>query len=292
MRIFAQAAHFLVHPGFRADPLAALSRLPGLMLRVLRRRPYAVRLSASGEQIGLQPNLRYTNAGLYLLRDLMEPELRGLERLVTPGGVFVDIGANIGAYTLRAASLVGPAGKVIAVEPGQAALAALRPNIQRNGFEDRVTVAPVAMGDTEGEAKLYHVGAGYDPQAFSLLADATAQTYETVRLTTLDHLAAEQKLTALDCVKIDAEGVELAVLKGGERTLSAFAPLVVMEMNSAILSRRGDAADGAWGWLKSRNYTFWRMTGGRFAPIAAPPADFCNIIAAVPGSAGEARLRS
>ena len=75
-----------------------------------------------------------------------------LARTLRPGGVFVDVGANVGFHTVLAAQLVGPAGKVFAVEPAPWAVDLLRANVRRHGLD--VTVLPFAASDEAGTVRL------------------------------------------------------------------------------------------------------------------------------------------
>ena len=119
-------------------------------------------------------DLRYTTITAFLLRDWVEPELRQLQRLLSPGDVFIDVGANVGLYALKAARLVGPTGRVLALEPGAEAFGHLTSNLALNDFAWAEPMK-VAASDTAGEAVLHHVPLGNDPQAFSLIANARAE---------------------------------------------------------------------------------------------------------------------
>jgi tRNA G37 N-methylase Trm5 len=72
-----------------------------------------------------------------------------------PGGTFVDVGAHIGYYSLEAAPLVGPGGRVIAVEPNPETVRRLRDNIGASGATNVVSVQPVACSDVEATLDLF-----------------------------------------------------------------------------------------------------------------------------------------
>ena len=83
-----------------------------------------------------------------------EPEVSAtLREVLPPGATFVDIGANIGWFSLLAASLVGPTGRVIAIEPNPRNVALLRQSAKDNGF-DNIDVVTVALGERRGAAAL------------------------------------------------------------------------------------------------------------------------------------------
>lgn len=148
---------------------------------------------------------------------LLKKRLRGdemltvIDALVRPGQTAVDIGANRGAYTLRLARLVGRNGRVHAVEPFPGSVAVLRRLHQSN-----VTVHPVALSDHEGHQDLYvpvFNGKRLDALA-SLTEPRVPHDTLTIQLGSLDRLLGDEA-AIVQFVKCDAEGHELAVLRGG-----------------------------------------------------------------------------
>jgi len=234
-------------------------------------------LTEAGERMRVPSDMRYTSVTAFLLRDWVEPELRELGRLLSPGDVFVDVGANIGLYTLKAARLVGPTGRVVAIEPGAEARMQLERNLSLNAFH-WVDVLGVALSDADGEAMLHHVDLGHDPQAFSLLENlATGGRGETVPTARLDRIVDEQALRRLDLIKIDVEGAEPLVLAGAEGALARFRPRIIFECNAYANAREATAR--AWDQLAALGYRFKRLQDGRFEPLDHPPEDFCNVVA-------------
>src|SRR6478672_6677537 len=107
----------LSHPAFRAEPLAVLARVTTWAGCVATGHRPVFTLTSSGERLGVPADLRYTSVAAFVLRDWTEPELRRPQLFGRPGDVFVDVGANMGLFSLKAASIVGRNGMVIAVEP-------------------------------------------------------------------------------------------------------------------------------------------------------------------------------
>lgn len=128
------------------------------------------------------------------------------------GDIFIDIGANIGLYSLNAA-LHFPEMEVHAFEPDQRNLAHLHANLFLNNLQDRVKVHPVALSDHEGEVR-FHRHSADNPGRSSVSADGNLR----VAVTRLDNLVAVRDRKIV--IKIDVEGHELAVLKGMSRLLS------------------------------------------------------------------------
>lgn len=285
--MFRKINKLVREPAFRHRPFAVIGRLivwAGCVL--LKYRP-VFRLTPAGERLSVPPTLRYTSLSAFLLRDESEPELRRLDLFVRPGDTFVDVGANIGLYTLKAARLSGPQGRVLAAEPGRAAREQLNANIALNAFP-HVAVIGSALSDAEGEATLHHVDKGNDPQAFSLLPDGTEKSGETVPVTTLDNAVAGAGLARVDCIKIDVEGFEAHVIRGAGETLARWHPTIVFEVNCPTLLQSGEAPDGAWKLLEAHGYRFFHLVDGVLAPLSAMPAAFGNIIARFPAAGDEA----
>ena len=132
--MFRRIKKLIAHPGFRAQPVAVLARAAEWGACVLGGYRPVFKLTGAGERLRVPTDMRYTSVATFLLRDWSEPELRQLQLFVKPGDVFVDVGANIGLFTLKAARLVGPHGRVVAVEPGLAASELLTANLLRNDF--------------------------------------------------------------------------------------------------------------------------------------------------------------
>lgn len=158
-----------------------------------------------------------------------ETHLRAtLARCLKPGGVFVDVGANIGVMSFDAARLVGPEGRVIAFEPEPRNLALLLRGVQANGFA-HVTALGVALSDAArivsmtGNAN----GSVVAPDAGLGLVQALPGD---------DVLLAQPRI---DMIKLDIEGHEPAALRGLRRTLQRHRPLVLCEFNPLRLGGPG-----------------------------------------------------
>jgi FkbM family methyltransferase len=269
-------------PAFRHDPLRVMLRAGSLAAHVGLRRSPVFRLTRGGERLRTPADLRYTTVTAYLLRDWVEPELRALDQLLQLGDVFIDVGANIGLYTLKAARLVGATGKVLALEPGREAFAQLQANLALNAFP-WVTTLREAASDHDGAAVLHHVPLGDDPQAFSLIAHPLAVEGETVAVRRLDAIAMDAGLERIDLIKIDVEGAEPQVLDGMAQMLTTTRPAVLFECNAHLnAGGMGGAAVGAFGRLAAYGYNFYRLVDGHFVPVFDPPSDFCNVLACHP----------
>ncbi|OLC51950.1 MAG: hypothetical protein AUH85_18125 [Chloroflexi bacterium 13_1_40CM_4_68_4] len=164
----------------------------------------------------------------------IEPALTGLFRSVLrPGGVFIDVGAHYGYHSVLASDLVGPSGSVVAFEPNRRTFSVLVANV---ASRPNVRAEEVALDDAEGEAALQDYGPRHSSLC-TLLPEARVPAAERaslravtaiVRTTTLDAYVEARGLRP-DVVKIDAEGAELAILRGAARVLERDRPVVTIE---------------------------------------------------------------
>jgi len=135
--------------------------------------------------------------------------------LIKEGMRVIDVGANIGAYTILAAEKVGKNGKVIAIEPEPQNYKQLLENIELNNFQN-VIPKNIALTDHEGFTKL---SLSPYPGKHTILFEKDKVGSIEVPIKTLDNLLEELNLNKVDIIKIDAEGAEMPILKGAEKTL-------------------------------------------------------------------------
>lgn len=149
---------------------------------------------------------------------------------VTPGGVFFDVGAHAGYYSLLASRLLGPGGRVVAFEPDTRNIAHLRRHLRLNRIKN-VTIVKAAVADRTGTARFARERSGFG----GALSNAGSRTVATV---TLDGLISAGKLPAPNYLKIDVEGAELRVLRGAAKILSASRPIIFLAVHTPEMERR------------------------------------------------------
>jgi FkbM family methyltransferase len=163
-----------------------------------------------------------------------------VRRLLRPGGVLVDVGANVGYFSFLAASLVGPGGKVLAVEPSPYAADLLGDAVRANGLGDIVRLERCGLGREAGEATLYDPLP--DNHSPSLLEDGggSGRPGRAVPIRTLDECLDAWQLSHVDLLKVDVEGYEPAVIAGGARSLGGGrVRALLVELNPHWLARAG-----------------------------------------------------
>jgi FkbM family methyltransferase len=160
-------------------------------------------------------------------------------RLLRPGQLVLDVGANVGYYALSAAMRVGPGGRVVAFEPGPAAAARLRENAALNGLAN-LQVIEAAVAERPGTLR-FHLS---DDSEGASLFDPGVEAVGSVEVpvTTLDDFVKQASLPRVDLLKIDAEGAEVGILRGGRRLLAGpEAPVVIIEANPVTLAAAGQS---------------------------------------------------
>jgi FkbM family methyltransferase len=215
-----------------------------------RRAPHVV----SAQCCGLKFNFSSLNViGEELYANAFERQQRlVLDRVILPGSTVVDVGANLGFYTCLFAQRVGLRGRVIACEPTPATFRALQENLRRNGLDLIAECHNVALADHEGEAPFHVYAEGADVYnsfaARSASSSRTAATCVQTRTTTIDRLLEDEPKDVF--IKIDVEGFEYPVLKGGEFMLrSGHVHGLMVELNEGAALQCGSSIRESLGFL-------------------------------------------
>lgn len=199
------------------------------------------------------------------------PDMGFVLHLLRPGDLFMDVGANIGSFTVLAAGAAGA--DAIAVEPGTEAMRRLAQNVRLNDLSDRVRLVEAALGAAEGCG---HLTEGLD--TMNRLVSGAEEGTTPVRLTTVDRLVDGR---APMCIKIDVEGGEHAVLAGAASTLADPRLLaLIVEVNAS------DAAEGY-----TRAALEDLLAGRGFEPCGYDPLSRSLLAAPLPGAGNTIYLR-
>jgi FkbM family methyltransferase len=211
-------------------------------------RPRVVRLRG-GSSMLVEPR-DYLLMLLYYLGTFEPQCLRLLYHYLRPGGTMLDVGANLGLFSLTAAKIVGPRGRVISVEAVQPISAALRDNVALNHF-DWVTIVEAAAWSGDGVATLGLPEAG-NSGCYSVSANG-GTTFEA-RQRRLDDILDEQRVGRVDVLKMDIEGAECEALRGASRLLAEHRPVIIIEFNEETLQRCGASSGELRGILEAAGY--------------------------------------
>ena len=190
-----------------------------------------MRLRALAQEHGIQ-------TGIFLFHEEYEPSVRAaIDRFVEKDAVCYDIGANLGLWSLRMAENTGVAGRVFAFEPNSHSIEGLLENIALSDHAN-ITVMPFALSDTEGYSALYIPD---DAGSSSLAAESSSDAVARVLVKRLDDVWKEQQRPNVSFVKLDVEGAEPLVLRGGRVFFESQRPVTCCEVNPGKLDAMGFA---------------------------------------------------
>jgi FkbM family methyltransferase len=254
---------FLYRSKEKVLPNIELKKIPpfGWLRSRIRRRMRREFVEIEGHKIFLDPN----DALDLSINPGYEPELTGLiQRQTKPGNVAVDIGANIGYYTLILARCVGPQGRVFAFEPDPVNFALLKKNVETNGYANVVLVNK-ALSDKAASAKLFlatdNLG---DHRIFDPGDGRRSIPIETVAL---DDFMADPPVS-VDVIKMDVQGAEYRALRGMRSVLARSKSLTLFsEFWPYGLFKAGDDPEAFLALLRDLGFTIYDSSSPQ-APLA------------------------
>lgn len=268
--------------------------------------PFVDRVQAENGSFAYRCDLRHLIAREICVTGRYAPAETALVRAsLAAGGTFVDVGANIGYFALLGASIVGPTGRVVALEPDPRMAAALRENVAMNAL-GRIDVVETAASDVTGTATLtgYSVDGGnwgVSSLASTPPADAGAPSF-TVTCAPLDSVLDVAGVDTVDLVKVDVEGAEPRVLRGMRdglrarryrRVLVELHPWEYADFSAELAAIMEEmAAFGYRGWLvdgsesDTRRSYYGRPVTPGIRPLVAgevDPASWPHVLWTLPG---------
>ena len=219
--------------------------------------------------------------GWYIYWGFSDAPRRKLYSLITKGSTVIDVGANLGEVALNAAKLVGTGGKVYAFEPFPANYKKLAANLELNSFANLF---------------IFNKGLGNEPHKVAMVAEENnagmnriasgaelGKTDALVEIIKLDDFVREKGLSSVDLIKIDVEGYEMNVLKGGIETIKQFRPKLFVEVIDAHLKRQGSSALEVFQFFEELDYSLSLADTGRPVDSRRMPTEFQYDVVATPG---------
>ncbi len=209
-------------------------------------------------------------------------------QLLGPGDVFVDVGANIGYFSLLAAAAVGEAGAVHAFEPDPENFALLQASASLNGLAGIVRARRAALSDRDGQARLFlsedNLG---DHQVFAAGEGRRSLPISLLR----GDDALRREVRRIDLLKVDTQGAEYAVMAGLMPLLQELRepPRILIELTPLSLRQAGSSGRALIELLARLALPFWivdHIEHRLAASSAGELADWCDAVDAVPGDAG------
>lgn len=212
-------------------------------------------------------------------------DMRAPLRHVLPvGGIAMDVGAHGGQLTRLLASMVGPSGLIVAVEPSGYARSILGPALFLRRVRNVIVIA-CALGASNGllvlRTPLKRLGAmGWGLANLSAADQQQRQSVaEPVPVLTLDDLVQGLELTRLDFIKVDIEGHEAAFVAGGKATLARFRPALLLEMSASRMAKAGASPAALWATLADEfRYFPYELHAGALKPVTEIPKSSPNVL--------------
>ena len=208
--------------------------------------------------------------------------------LLHPGDVFVDVGANIGYFSIIAASVVGDGGAVFAFEPDPDNFRLLQASARLNGLQARITAVRAGLAARSGEGRLYLSEDNFgDHQIHS--ADAGRSSLPVELLNGADYLA--YRVSRLDLLKIDTQGAEYQVVQGLMPLLRELPepPRILIELTPLSLRQCGASGRALIELLATLGQPMWIVDHLEHRLVPHSPAElaqWCDDVDAVPGDGG------
>jgi FkbM family methyltransferase len=206
-----------------------------------------------------------------------EPHItRWISATLAEGDAFIDVGANLGYYSLLAATRVGPRGHVVAIEASPTIFANLGANLAKN-HADRVRALNVAVSDQSGRVRVFQ-GSADNTGTTTIVADTAARgtdfTVECeVDAAPLGALLTEEEIRRTRIIKIDVEGAELAVARGLVGLLARLPPAaeIIVEVGPDRLNTKDASAVTIMDLFKEAGYFPYAVRNDYSAEDYLPP---------------------
>jgi FkbM family methyltransferase len=186
--------------------------------------------------------------------------IRSVLRLVEPHWTLLDVGANIGFWSVPLASAVKESGRLDSFEPVPSNFRLLSANLNANHLETVVCLHQLGLSDRGGTAEISlreDFAGGSETGNAAMVIDGSDFRFQCaqVHIQTLDDLADSLAFDRLDFMKVDIEGHEHRFLMGAARTVARFRPILFMEINDEYYERQGsDPTKLFQNWLREHSY--------------------------------------
>jgi FkbM family methyltransferase len=204
-----------------------------------------------------------------LMDKQFEPELITIiKKYIDAGKDVLDIGANVGLYSVLFSTLIGKSNRVLAVEPTPLALKYLHGNLQRNGSAESVVVFEGIATDAKGDFHLNVIPGMEEYSSIGKIVHSSVEhkPAETINAKgdTVDNLINAFGLRP-GFIKIDVEGAEYQVLCGALKTMREFHPVILAELSEKLLSSCGATPEMVTGLLQQNGYRITSIGGNILA---------------------------
>ncbi len=218
-------------------------------------------------------NMQDKFVSIHCVMDAYEPENSALiRRLLEPGDVFLDLGANVGWFTLLASTIVGSTGHIYSFEPQKPIAERLARTIALNGLQESITLQQAGVWFEAGSMILAGNEGSENQGAAHLLPGSDGGTgMSRVDLVALDSLGLER----CDVIKMDIEGAEPKAMEGAEKLLSRTRPVILSELHWVQLAAvSGSSCSQFVAAMEARNYVCLGSRGEGAGRVIKADQDF------------------
>lgn len=215
----------------------------------------------------------YTEWETYYSGDYDTSVIRSITKLVKPGSIVLDVGANIGFWTVPLAQAAGSSGVVHSFEPLPSNHARLLRNISLNGMDGIVRPHKLGLSDCEATLSLSmqeDFANGSSTGNAAIVIDDSDNVFKNVpiQVRTLDSIRTELSIDRIDLMKVDIEGHEDKFLAGAAESIARLRPLIYIEVNEPYYTRRGlDVTEVFDSWIKRAGYDSVFHRDGKWIPL-------------------------
>lgn len=238
---------------------------------IARGRPRPIRIW-TGQEMTVDPR-DWVGRHLLICGDYETTTTFLFRRILRPGDTVLDVGANLGYFSLVASQLVGPRGRVCAFEASASIHAQTRRNLERNRCGN-VTLHNKAVSTRPGRL-VFHTGPP-EHLGVSSLRDVEGGSEQVVEAIALDDMLEE--LAPVRLVKIDVEGAEHDVLNGMVSLIERDGPAIILELTDAYLREMGSSAAQVVSFLTAREYDLYRIDWDAVRAYRPPPRGQFNLL--------------
>ena len=218
---------------------------------------------ASGVKINLYKDSVLSRS---IYKGFEKEETDYLTSILHEGDIFIDIGANIGLFSLMASKAVGIKGLVISFEPTPNTFSRLSENVKLNDFKN-INVRNIGLSNVKDELTFYISKNGYDAwNSFAPSQDNKLEIAIKVPVSTLDIELINVEKSKIKLVKIDVEGWEKFVLNGGRDFLLNFNPIVMIEFTEENTFNAGYPVHDIYRIMQDFGFKWYRLNDGKLIP--------------------------
>lgn len=235
MRALVWEARFFARLGQTWPERMSIARLAA-KLYVARLMPFSTRRWEAAIWVrGAKYVVGVRTSEIFIFHEIYESRQyeRHADFIPQQGWTVFDVGANIGVFTVLQAM---QGAKVYSFEPNPEPYSRLSRNVTANKLSACVRLFSTALGDEQGMGSLHVIGGGTTGGVVRPVEAAEAAPGVLVPIATLDEIVSTLPVSSIDLLKIDAEGAEVAILRGGERTLSSVQRIMVEYHSRALLA--------------------------------------------------------